>query len=295
MAGLNRDFLVPYLQNLCSLHLALRKIEQKMRKINYMIFEAENGITIEPPQRKEYVPEKNRVYYTLTAVGSVVTVFCAMFAALNIVGGTRIGMPWTVFGVAAGLLLLALPQLIAHHRRRVNRRIDAEYLRAYDQYRQTVAEAVERSSNTVAKLKLRLEKLEQEKKQVDSLLQMGYAVDLIPMAYRNIYYAVYLYEWICTSRSDDLDQALRLFDKESGKVKLEHIIANQTDAILVHTRSVAAQYRTFVMQKQQELTLRAKVAEMICSEEEREMYSTIVDVNLAAGAYFAAADYLIKM
>ena len=52
MAGLNRDFLMPYLQNICSLHLVLRKIEQKMRKINYLVFEAENGPTIEPPRRR---------------------------------------------------------------------------------------------------------------------------------------------------------------------------------------------------------------------------------------------------
>jgi hypothetical protein len=147
----------------------------------------------------------------------------------------------------------------------------------------------------VARLKLRLQALEQRNKQTDSLLQMAYAVDLIPMAYRNIYYAVYLYEWICTSRSDDLNQALRSFDSENGKAKLEHIIANQTDAILVHTRAVASQYRTFVMQKQQELVLRAQVADMVCNAEEREMYSTIVDVNLAAGAFFATADDLIQM
>ena len=55
MAGLNRDFLMPYLQNVCSLHLVLRKIEQKRRKINYLIFETENTPEVEQPQRKEHI------------------------------------------------------------------------------------------------------------------------------------------------------------------------------------------------------------------------------------------------
>ncbi len=295
MAGLNRDFLVPYLQNICSLHLSLRKIEQKMRKINYLIFEAENGITIEEPQRREYVPEKNRVYYTLNAMGCVILAFCVMFLALNILGGTQIGLPWTVAGMAVGLVIPVLTQVLVRHRRKTNRHIDEDYAEAHEQYCQAVEEARERSVHMVARLKLRLQALEQQNKQADSLLQMAYAVDLIPMAYRNIYYAVYLYEWICTSRSDDLNQALKAFDPENGKAKLEHIIANQTDAILVHTRAVANQYRTFVMQKQQEVILRAKVADMVCNAEEREMYSTIVDVNLAAGAFFATADDLIQI
>lgn len=295
MAGWNRDFLMPYLQNVCSLHLVLRKIEQKMRKINYLIFEAENGPAVEPPQRRECVSEKNRVYYTLTAVGCAVTAFCVMFLLLNILGETRFGLIWTAAGIVLGVLLLVLPQLLANHRQKINFRIDAEYTRAYEQYRQAVEEAEERRAKTVAKLKQRLQELEQQNKQADSLLQMAYAVDLIPMAYRNIYYAVYLYEWICTSRSDDLDQALRSFDPETGKAKLEHIIVNQTDAILVHTRAVAAQYRTFVMQKQQELTLRARVAELVCGEAQREVYNTIVDVILAVGAFFAGTDDLIRM
>jgi hypothetical protein len=295
MAGLNRDFLMPYLQNICSLHLVLRKIEQKMRKINYLVFEAENGPTIEPPRRREYVSEKNRVYYTLSAVGCVAIAFCVMFLGLNVLGGTRHGLLWAAAGIVGGVLLMVMARLVVNHRRKTNFRINADYTRAYEQYRQAVEKAEEKSANTISRLKRRLQELEQRGKQADSLLQMAYAVDLIPMAYRNIYYAVYLYEWICSSRSDDLNQALRSFDPETGKVKLEHIIVNQTDAILVHTRSVASQYKTFVMQKQQEVILRAKVADMVCDPEQREMYNTIVDVNLAAGAFFAGADDLIRM
>ena len=295
MAGLNRDFLMPYLQNICSLHLALRKIEQIMRKINYQIFEAENGIAVEEPRRREYVAEKDSAYYTLTVVGCAICVFCTMFMGLNILGDTRIGLPWMVSGETAGVLMLVLPQLLLRYRRKINRRIDEDYDQAYEEYRMELAEALDRSANTAAKLKLRLQEMEQQKNQADNLLQMAYAVDLIPMAYRNIYYAVYLYEWICSSRSVDLNHALRSFDMKNGKAKLEHIIVNQTDAILVHTKAVASQYRTIVMQKQQEAILQSMVAKMVCSNEQREMYSTMAEVNVAAGSFFAAADNLIQM
>lgn len=295
MASLNREFLVPYLQNVCSLHLALRKVEQKMRKVNYLIFEAENGVTLDKPQRKEYVVEKNRSFYAVTGIGCVVAVFSGMFFALNIIGGTQIGLPWTVSGMAVGILLLVLPQLFANARREQNRRIDQEFDREFDRYRAELAEAVEKSANAVSKLKLRLQEWEQEKKRVDELLQMAYSVNLIPMAYRNIYGALYLYEWICTSRFDDLNVALQSLDLERSKDKLNHIILTQSDAILVHTKSMADQTKTFVAQKQQEVVLRSKLENMGCVGEEREMYETMLEINLDATAYFAASDYLIQI
>lgn len=295
MASLNREFLVPYLQNVCSLHLALRKVEQKMRKVNYLIFEAENGVMPEKPQRKEYVPEKNRTYYAVTAIGCVAAVFSGMFFALNIIGGTQIGLPWTVSGMAVGVLLLVLPQLFVNVRREQNRKIDQEFDREFDRYRAELAEAMEKSTNTVSKLKLRLQEWEQEKKRVDELLQMAYSVNLVPMAYRNIYAALYLYEWFCTNRSDDLNVALQSYDPEQSREKLNHIVLTQSDAILVHTKSVADQTKTFVAQKQQEVVMRGMLENMGCVGEERELYQTMLEVNLDATAYFAAADYLIQM
>ena len=295
MASLNRDFLLPYLQNVCSLHLALRKVEQKMRKVNYLIFEAENGVSVDKPVRREYVTEKNRTYYTLTAVGCVLAVFSAMFFALNIIGGTQIALPWAVTGMAVGILLLVIPQLFVNARREENRRIDQEFAREFDRYRMELAEAMEKSAYSVSRLKLRLQEWEQEKKRVDELLQMAYAVDLIPMAYRNIFTSLYLYEWICTSRFDDINAALQNFNQEQYREKLNHIILTQSDGILIHTKSLADQTRTFVAQKQQEVILRSKLEEMGCVGQERELYQSMLEVNLDATAYFAAADYLIQI
>jgi hypothetical protein len=286
---------VPYLQNVCSLHLALRKIEHKMRKVNYLIFEAENGVTVDKPVRREYITEKNRTYYALTGIGCVVAVFSAMFFALNILGGTQIGLPWAVTGMAVGVLLLVIPQLFVNSRREKNRRIDQEFDRQFDRYRTELAEVLEKSAVTVSKLKLRLQEWEQEKKRVDELLQMAYSVNLVPMAYRNIYTALYLYEWICTSRSDDISVALQNFDPEQSREKLNHIILTQSDAILVHTKSLADQTKTFVAQKQQEVIFRARLEELGCVGQERELYQTMLEVNLDATAYFASADYLIQM
>jgi hypothetical protein len=200
-----------------------------------------------------------------------------------------------VSGETVGVLMLVLPQLLLRYRRKINRRIDEDYDQAYEEYRMELAEALDRSANTAAKLKLRLQEMEQQKNQADNLLQMAYAVDLIPMAYRNIYYAVYLYEWICTSRFDDLNVALQSFDLERSKDKLNHIILTQSDAILLHTKSMADQTKTFVAQKQQEVVLRSKLENMGCVGEEREMYETMLEINLDATAYFAASDYLIQI
>lgn len=293
MTGLNRDFLMPYLQNICSLHLVLRKIEQKKRKINYLIFEAENGPTIEPPQRREHISEKNSVYYCFVALGFVVTAFCLMLVVMDAVGGTRFGLPWAVAGIAGGVLLLVLPRLLVRCRRKINSRMDTDYTRAYEQYCCAVNQAEEHKNNTVSKLRQRIRTLEEQNKQADSLLQMAYDVNLIPVNHRNIYCAVYLYEWICSSRSEDLDQALDSFDPESLKDKLEPIIINQTNAILIHTKAASSQYRTLTMQKQQESILRAKASKLAYNAQEQDVYNSIVDVIVAAGAFFAMDDNLI--
>ena len=115
------------------------------------------------------------------------------------------------------------------------------------------------------------------------------------MAYRNIFASVYLYEWICTSRSDDLNQVLQSFSLEEQKEKLVHIVATQSGAILLHTKSVADQYKTFVAQKQQEVVLRARLEELGLSGQAYEMYRSFLEVNLDATAYFASAAYLTQL
>lgn len=292
MAGLNRDFLMPYLQNICSLHLVLRKIEQKKRKINYLIFETENTPEVEPPQRKEHISEKNGVYYSFTALGSVMVAFCAMLVALNIKEGTRFALPWAAAGIAGGVVLLVLARLLVHLRRKANGRTDTDYTRAYEQYCCAMHQAAEQKTGAITKLKQRFQALEEQNKQVSNLLQMAYDVDLIPAAYRNIYCAVYLYEWICSSRSEDLSVALEAFNPEVEKVKLEPVIANQTNAILVHAQTASVQYRTPTMQKQQEKLLRVKASNLASNAQELDIYNAIADVNVAAGAFFAVGDHL---
>jgi hypothetical protein len=294
MAGLNRDFLVPYLQNLCTLHLALRKIEQITRKVKYQIFEAENGVLIDRPQRKEYIKEKNGLYYSLMAVGCVVTAFCAMFAVLNFVANTRIALPWTWAGLLGGTLLLVLPHLLVRSRREQNSRIDTEFEAEFASYRENLNRALEESAAMVSALKQQIQKWEQEKLHVESLLRKAYDVNVIPESFRNLHAALYLYEWACIDSAGDISLALGDYRAEDLQEKLNHIILTQSDAMLFHRKSIAEPLRSPVSRKQENRTQKV-LQSMTCNETERDVYRKMLAVDKEATAYFTVSDYLLQM
>lgn len=141
-------------------------------------------------------------------------------------------------------------------------------------------------------MKKQMENLSAERNKIAKALNEVYAANIIPSHYRDMYAAVYLYDFFSTSRSDDLDMALNTYVLEQIKDKLDVIIEKQHTSILNQRLILANQQRSLEEQRAHNAYMRQKIYQIASSIEEQNQYLAMVESNPAATAYFAAANYL---
>lgn len=198
-----------------------------------------------------------------------------------------------VVGAVGGLFLYGAWQSV-REKREYNEKKAREYEQAMERYRKID------KLNTSARTKLpaiqsEINKCLEEKKKLDILLYRVYGANIIPSRYRNIYVAVYLYDWFSTSNADDLDHALSMFVLEEIKDRLDTIIENQSQMILNQQIMIANQQKSIEQQRSYESMMRTKLNQIQATQEERLSYTRMIESNTAVSAYFAAAEYIRKI
>ena len=124
---------------------------------------------------------------------------------------------------------------------------------------------------------------------------MVYNANIIPAQYRNIYAAVYLYDWFSTSGADDMDHALSMFVLEEIQSKLDRIIANQEEMIINQEILIANQRKSIEEQRAHNSIVQSKIATLQATQDEQLRYIQMTEAETAACAYFAAADYIRRI
>ena len=294
MAKYNREFLVPYLQNVCALHLAYRKLDQKIHDLVY------NDIPYLKRGKANPKPAKPQELDTISAGGYFSIVIGAFLLLVSLVSFLNdssadasdfISFTFLVIVLA---LMIYLPIHSIKGRKKQNAYILYQYQQAMTEF-EKVAEYNEKLREYVPVYEEHLEFYKKERDNIDVLLDKVYAVNVIPSRYRNIYAAVYLYDWFSTSRANDLDMALNMFVLEEIKEKLDTIITRQSESILNQRLILANQQRSLELQQRHSNMMRAKLNQIAASNEERNTYLSMIESNTAATAYFAAADYIRKI
>ena len=130
---------------------------------------------------------------------------------------------------------------------------------------------------------------------ISAVIDCAYNVNIIPRHYRDIYTAVYLYDWFSTGMSTDLDHALSMFVLEEIKAKLDIIISKLDDVLINQSHIISNQERAIAQQEADNKRLMNKLNDMQATEEERNCYLNMIESNTRATAYFAAADYIRKL
>ena len=123
-------------------------------------------------------------------------------------------------------------------------------------------------------------------------MRQVYSANVIPGQYRNLYAAVYLYQYFGQSQADDLDLVLNTFVLEQIKAKLDVVIQQQSEAILNQRIMLANQEKTMEAQQKHAAMLESKLSRMEASDEERNQYLSMIESNTATTAYFATAQYI---
>ncbi len=300
----NREFLVPYLENVCALHLAERELDEMIEELNVKLKRIERGSLDETVHYKK--SDINlfwaillsgisfviaffiaRFYYNLIieeGIGPVLGMTVIILGGLLLYGPTQ-GLTATLLGAfAAGLILV--PVTISQNKE-LDKQNKAETIRA-----QNAKETNERvRKEQLPVIETYIAQYSTDRDNVRSLMKEAYNVNIIPSRYRDIYTAVYLYDYFSTSMSTDLEAALNLYVLEQIKDRLDRIIKNQAEIILNQRVMIAKQQESIVLQKEHNENIISKIDKMISGDEERNMYLRMIEVNTSATTYFAAADY----
>lgn len=302
MAKFNREFLVPYLEDVCALYMADLEVCAKMFGVQKEILVLQHGEEIEPPAEPDHEEEDGFLSF-LGGVGIFLMLFSGLALAVWVLTPEegRGSMPFAFLFVMVVFLFLIgvfLWKFIGGPEREVrkyNEELDRQYEEAVRQYRiekRKISDRNEEARKKIPDLEKQMGNLTNERKKIAKTLNAVYAANIIPSHYRDMYAAVYLYDFFSTSRSNDLDMALNTYVLEQIKDKLDVIIEKQHESILNQRLILANQQKSLEEQRTHNAYMRQKVYQIASSIEEQNQYLAMVESNSAATAYFAAANYL---
>lgn len=291
MARYNRDFLVPYLEDICALHLSKQKVQRMIglleRKISRINQDALNKV--EKPQYEKYKESPNGGDLAIGCLGMI----CCLGGLACIFLGPLFGGAETILYAA----LLAIPGCYCVFRSiffydGVNKEIKKRNDKIKEEHELGEFAALVSVEPQVKSVQKNISTLKGEIQNIDALLTKHYSVNVIPGWYRDIYAAVYLYDWFSRSQADDLDMALNTLVLEQIKDRLDTIIRNQGEMIINQRIMIANQQKSMEQAERHHVEQMAKLNRIAASNEDRNMYLSMIEANTAANAYFAAANYL---
>lgn len=292
MARYNRDFLVPYLEDICALHLSKQKIHrmielsnQEISKINKTALE-----NVGDPKLERYENEGSLYGVGTGCLGSICSVMGVVFLFGSFFGEHVAAMIILAIASVVVGILLAFRSMGAKDR--VNVEIKARNDARERDHAIAQMAALVVAEPQVNAIKERISVLENEIQKIDTLLEKQYSINVIPGWYRDLYPAVYLYDWFSNSRANDLDVALNTLVLEQIKDRLDTIIRNQSDMIINQRIMIANQQKSMEQADRHHATLMAKLDRIEATNEDRNMYLSMIEANTAANAYFSAANYL---
>lgn len=292
MAKIDREFLVPYLRDVCALYMAERKLNKMITDLNKQIKYLSGDIYVSPP--KEPVIEEMGC---LGWFGWILGLFMTGGPILCLLSGEDLtGFEvLVVLGILVGVGILIFVGGATYEQSKANASRQASYEEALRKYKIDFEKAKQQTSMNHAKVPALQEERQLyvgELKKVEMLLEKVYNANVIPGHYRNMYAAVYLYDYFGKSRSDDLDIALNTFVLEQIKEKLDVIIQQQADIILGQRIMMVTQQKALEEQREHNAYLQKKARRIAESMEERNQYLSMIESSVSATAYFTAATYL---
>lgn len=284
MARINREILVPYLQDICALELAKKKLQDREETLRAAADNARRSVENQPDPERYWQDYNGSFLKTVAGLG-VNSVFLSFLVGFF---HEEVAQMMLIYGaiaaVAAFSLRLIFAILVSIFEFSVNQRNRHRWRKQ----RKVLRKDKKKSEKT---MNLEIPGLQREISGIDGLLARAYSANLIPSRYRDLYAAVYLYDWFSTSMADDMDMALNTYVLEQIKSRLDTIIQNQTQQIINQRRIMAQQAAMNRTIEREAERMRDSVAQMNESLEKQNMYLSMIDSNVAATRYFAEETY----
>lgn len=292
MARYSRTFLVSYLRDICSLYYTKQKLTSLIEKCNQeaeqIPLRARNSVV-----KPHYENEASVSFPWQGGCGCAMAVLCLIWIPIAIIdsaiyiNGTSPAIPFTM--MIAGICVFYYFRSIRKDKVNQIREANEAKLKQYEVDMWVAAEA---TKPDVDKICAKRDFYAAECEKVDELLKKAYQANIIPGRYREMYAAVYLYDWFSNGLSDDLDMALNTFVLEVIKDKLDIIIKNQAEELINQRIMIANQQKSMEQQERHHRELMGKLDEIQTTEEERNSYLQMINANTATSAFYAQATYL---
>lgn len=287
MIKLNRAFLVPYLQNLCAIHLAKRRLANRYSTLKSRIDVCRKGKRNPLPAS----PDKEKIGGgTIICFALGIFFMSGFFTMLKEDGFSSLTF-FLFMCMAASLGIGIWNCYDVMRNNEANRVCYSRKMQEYDYIKSQNAEEAKK----IPALEAELRHCEQEMNRIDTLLRSAYEVNIIPRGYRDVYTALYLNEWFSTGISDDLDHALSMFVLEEIKDRLDTVIRNQSEQMLNQRIMIANQYKSMDQQEAYARDMRTKLSSIQATMDEQLYYERMIESEIRTTAYFVASDYIKRL
>lgn len=292
MANYNREILVPYLRDVCSVEMLCQKLERDTESCQYRIKRNR-----ENRNRKTVAEHKPTIWEYL-----VLPVLCFGAGAFVFF----VGLKWLMAEKLLGIILF-LPVFCSGAVVCVWKGIKFlyeapdEYRWAKDKYKKAVEfnnqvererpildENVKRNERQLLTLKNNLQNAKQ-------LRQRVYGVNIIPSRYRNVYAAYYLYDYFNTSRETDLDKVVQTLLLDEIKQRLDKIIEQNEEILLNQRYQMALQEKQNTMIACNHREQMQRIARMERNQELQMDYQNMIAQNQNVTNFILTMDYLRKV
>ena len=288
----NNKFLRMYLTDICSLHLAERELSQRISKLQTKIEKANTQERYSAPANPHCEP----VFSGASLAGLAVGAFLAGVSLIGWVTGNAPGgfSVIAIGGIIVGVAIIAAIVRSAMETKQLNDLKLKQYEEAYDSYtraRRALAAQKERERALVPQHQ---EKIELYRREIAKIVQMrnrAYALNIIGLRYRDIYAAMYLYEYFCFSKEESLSMAINTYVLEQIKEKLDKMIELQAESILNQRIQIANQELAIEEQRQTAREMKSQIRHLTSEVDKQNEYLDMIETNTAVSAYFSAATY----
>lgn len=294
MAKINREIFIPYIKNICALHLLRRKLNEKTDSLEYQIRKVTVGEKVPAVYEPYYdaVWTKGRVAAVIGAgIWAFPWVVCLLTHPIDSLSFYLV--PAFCIAISAGIVFSTLNDV--RDTKNENSYKAEIYQSNLDSSRKIKEKNESERNRKLPYLHEQLSECRAAYEEACSVLAAAYATNVIPGQYRNLHSAIYLYEWFSKSMEDDLGMALNTFVLEQIKDKLDVVIRNQGEMILNQQIQLSHQLQSEEEQQRYYQMMEAKLNSLCLTEEENSRNLEMLNQTNSSILWYARQEYIRNM
>lgn len=283
MAKYDRKILLPYLRNLYSIELILHKLHKKQTSLLASLDELEQLRTADAPPEEVAAPSPVDVILP-AGCGVLFLILSVTLGICSLSFGLFFQMP--AFICALIMLAFVIFYLIKLRQYTCRKKEYAQYCSDLETYHSQ--EGNRRSRNMeISRCRHQLDSTAKHVKEAAQFRRSLYSLNVIPLQYRTLQTARYLYEYFYTSKANDIDQVLQIYAVEKINEPDDAVPGKQGDLILKQRVRNAQQVTSDPVLQQYYEDQILEVSRQESDPELRNQYIRMLSEDLSLSHFFS--------